>query len=390
MTELGLTRAQQAVIFAMSASAILSNASITPVLPDIRDHFGLSDSGAVFILMSAHAPGLFMASVIGVAADRYGRRTVIVPCLVTFGVGGLLAMAAPNFPLLIAARLLQGLGSAAFVNLAVVIIGDNYTGVERTKILGRNSMGITAGIALVPAAGGLLGAAFGWRGPFVLTALPLLVAMGAARVLPNDRPEITSSFRAQLSTARGQIRRPEVKFLLLIAFMGFVMFFGVSVTALSLHLDQQYDAGPELRGLIIASPAVSSVCMALLLGRVARRFSTGFLTACGFAIYATLTTACGLAPTLLLAALPFFFIGFGEVLITVPLQGHTTALAPPEQRGAVVAAWATAVRLGQLSAPLAAAVILKFADTRVLMCVFGAWAALICAIVLARKPLLDG
>ena len=374
----------------MSASAILSNASITPVLPDIRDHFGLSDSGAVFILMSAHAPGLFMASVIGVAADRYGRRTVIVPCLVTFGVGGLLAMAAPSFPLLIAARLLQGLGSAAFVNLAVVMIGDHYTGVERTKILGRNSMGITAGIAIVPAAGGLLGAALGWRGPFLLTALPLLVALGAAKVLPNDRPEVTSSFRAQLGTARGQIRRPEVKFLLLIAFMGFVMFFGVSVTALSLHLDQQYDAGPELRGLIIASPAVSSVCMALLLGRVARRFSTGFLTACGFAIYATLTTACGLAPTLLLAALPFFFIGFGEVLITVPLQGHTTALAPPDQRGAVVAAWATAVRLGQLTAPLAAAVILKFADTRVLMCVFGAWAALICAIVLARKPLLDG
>ena len=374
----------------MSASAILSNASITPVLPDIRDHFGLSDSGAVFILMSAHVPGLFMASVIGVAADRYGRRTVIVPCLVTFGVGGLLAMAAPNFPLLIVARLLQGLGSAAFVNLAVVMIGDNYTGVERTKILGRNSMGITAGIAIVPAAGGLLGAAFGWRGPFVLTALPLLVAVGAARVLPNDRPDVTSSFRTQLSTARGQIRRPEVKFLLLIAFMGFVMFFGRPVTALSLHLDQQYDAGPELRGLIIASPAVSSVCMALLLGRVARRFSTGFLTACGFAIYATLTTACGLAPNLLFAALPFFFIGFGEVLITVPLQGHTTALVaarPTRRRGR---AWATAVRLGQLTAPLAAAVILSVANTRVLMVRFGAWAALICVIVLARKPLLDG
>ena len=108
----------------MSASAILSNAAIAPAIPDIRDHFGLSDSASVFILMSAHAPGLFMASVIGVAADRYGRRTVIVPCLVTFGIGGLLSMAAPNFPALIGARLLQGLGSAAFVNLAVVIIGD--------------------------------------------------------------------------------------------------------------------------------------------------------------------------------------------------------------------------------------------------------------------------
>ena len=63
----------------MSASAILANAAIAPAIPDIRDHFGLSDSASVLILMSVHLPGLFMASIIGVAADRYGRRTVIVP-----------------------------------------------------------------------------------------------------------------------------------------------------------------------------------------------------------------------------------------------------------------------------------------------------------------------
>jgi MFS family permease len=282
----GLTRAQQAVLFAMSASALLSNAAIAPAIPDIRDHFGQSDSASVFILMSVHAPGLFMASIIGVAADRYGRRTVIVPCLVIFGIGGLLSMAAANFTMLIGARLLQGIGSAAFVNLAVVIIGDNYTGVERTRVLGRNSMAITAGIAIIPAVGGFLDEAFGWRGPFVLTALPLLVAVAAAKVLRNDRPEITTSFRRQLTAARGQVRRPEVKFLLLIAFMGYVMFFGASVTALPLHLEKQYNAGPSIRGLILASPAAGSVCMALLLGRMASRFATGFLTACGYAIYA--------------------------------------------------------------------------------------------------------
>ncbi|MEO8695413.1 MAG: MFS transporter [Acidimicrobiales bacterium] len=389
METTGLTRAQQAVLFAMSASALLSNAAIAPAIPDIRDHFGQSDSASVFILMSVHAPGLFMASIIGVAADRYGRRTVIVPCLVIFGIGGLLSMAAVNFTMLIGARLLQGIGSAAFVNLAVVIIGDNYTGVERTRVLGRNSMAITAGIAIIPAVGGFLDEAFGWRGPFVLTALPLFVAVAAAKVLRNDRPEITTSFGRQLTAARGQVRRPEVKFLLLIAFMGYVMFFGASVTALPLHLEKQYDAGPSIRGLILASPAAGSVCMALLLGRIASRVTTGFLTACGFAIYAGLIVACGLAPTLLLAALPVFFIGFGEVLITVPLQSHTAAISPPDQRGAMVAAWATSVRLGQLTAPLFAAIILSVADTRVLLVSFGGWAALICAIVIARKPLLD-
>ncbi|HUP73330.1 MAG TPA: MFS transporter [Acidimicrobiales bacterium] len=176
---------------------------------------------------------------------------------------------------------------------------------------------------------------FGWRGPFLLTALPLLLAIGAAKVLPNDRPEVTASFSRQLAAARGQVRRPEVKFLLLIAFMGFVMFFGASVTALPLHLEQQYDARAAVRGLILASPAASSVCMALLLGRIAGRYSTGFLTACGFAIYSVLTITCGLTPTLLLAALPVIFIGLGEVLITIPLQGthHGDLAAGPTRRG---------------------------------------------------------
>ena len=48
-------------------------------------------------------PGIVMAPVIGVLADRFGRRAVLVPCLVAFGVFGLLSALAPTFLALLAA-----------------------------------------------------------------------------------------------------------------------------------------------------------------------------------------------------------------------------------------------------------------------------------------------
>lgn len=59
---------------------------------------------------------------IGVLADRFGRRAVLVPCLVGFGTFGLLSALAPTFEVLLFLRLCQGIGAAGLVNLAVVLI----------------------------------------------------------------------------------------------------------------------------------------------------------------------------------------------------------------------------------------------------------------------------
>jgi hypothetical protein len=72
-----------------------------------------------------------MAPVVGVLADRYGRRAVLVPCLVGIGTFGLISALAPTFELLLLAWLLQDIGAAGLINLAVVLIGDHWTGIER-------------------------------------------------------------------------------------------------------------------------------------------------------------------------------------------------------------------------------------------------------------------
>jgi MFS family permease len=91
----------------------------------------ISPTAGVFVTAGT-LPGILMAPVIGVLADRYGRRAVPLSCPVRFGTFGLISALAPSFELLLLARLLQGIGAAGLINLAVVLIGDHWTGLERT------------------------------------------------------------------------------------------------------------------------------------------------------------------------------------------------------------------------------------------------------------------
>src|SRR5439155_14166545 len=82
------------LIVSITVTGIMANTLITPAVPDIRDAFGVGTAAAGLLLAAATAPGIALAPVLGLLADRYGRREVVVPCLALFGVaGGLSAFA---------------------------------------------------------------------------------------------------------------------------------------------------------------------------------------------------------------------------------------------------------------------------------------------------------
>ena len=96
------------LIFSITITGILANTLVGPAIPDILEAFDQPDSSAGLFVAAGTLPGIVMAPVIGVLADRFGRRAVLVPCLVAFGTFGLLSALAPTFPTLLALRLLQG------------------------------------------------------------------------------------------------------------------------------------------------------------------------------------------------------------------------------------------------------------------------------------------
>lgn len=345
------------LVFSITVSGILANTLINAPLPDILDHFGQPDTAAGFFVSAAALPGVVMAPVIGLLADRYGRRRVLVPCLVAFGVFGMLAGLAPSWSTLLLARLGQGLGAAGLINLAVVLIGDYWTGLDRARVIGYNAAVLTVSLAVFPALGGGLAQWAGWRWAFAPYALALGVAFAAHRVLPGDSPRAGQpvAFRTQLRSAGDVIRQPLVATAIAYGFVLFILIFGLFLTVLPIYLADEFGLEAGGRGLVIAAPAVASTVAALSLGRLRRRYGAGALVIAGSLLFSVAFVLIGVAGALAVIIVGAVVYGLGEGLSIATLQDLVAGAAPDETRGAVVAVWVSAVRAGQAVGPLLAA-----------------------------------
>src|SRR5579872_6854691 len=124
----------------------------------------------------------------GALGDHRGRRGAVLAGVSIFAVASLLCGIAPNAELLIAARVLQGLGAALLPPAALGIIGHTFRGEERARAFG--VWGSVIGLAVIagPVIGGIVTSLWGWRWTFFIN-LPLCAALCVAtlRWIPESR-----------------------------------------------------------------------------------------------------------------------------------------------------------------------------------------------------------
>lgn len=357
------------LIFSISVTGILANTLLTPNIPDVLSDLGEPSSRAGVLVASAPLPGVLLAPVIGILADRYGRRPVVVPCLAIFGAASIAGAAAPTFTTLLVARLAQGLGAAGLINLAVVLIGDHWDGLERTRLIGRNSAALTISLAIVPSAAGLIGELVGWRVALAIGTIGLPLAVLCWVRLPAIRPGTDRSVGGQLRGALTVLRQPTVLTILGAGVVLFTVIFGVFLTALPVHLEEEFGLSAGPRGLILSSFAVGATFAALNLGRLQERFGARTVLIAASSLIAVSAAAIGLAPTVVLVIIACVVYGLGDGAAIPSLQDLVVSAAPTAQRASVLAAWVSGVRLGQTIGPLGAAALFAVTSTRFTMLV---------------------
>jgi len=379
-----ILRPSFAVILTITLTGIMANGLITAALPDIQDDLRLSGSQLGMLVAATTTPGILLAPIIGVLADRFGRREVVVPCLALFGVSGGLAAFAPGFGALLFLRFLQGVGSAGLVNLAVVLISDHWEGEERTRYIGRNSAALTASIVVLPPLGGLLTGLGGWRATFI----PYWIALVSAAVVWIQLPRSTrreGTLRAQLQQTVPVLRTPAVLGPVVLGMFVFVLIFGLFLTAVPLYLDDEFGMGPTGRGIVLGLPAITSTISALSLGRLRARFGLGPVLTAGLVLFVAGFGLAAGVPLIAAVCVASLLYGAGDGLIIASLQDTVANVAPPEARGTVIATWVGFARFGQTVGPLATGVGLDAFGAR---WVFGIGAGIASLLALARGRLL--
>ncbi len=372
----------------MTVCGILTNTLLTANIPDILDEFNQPDSRAGFLVAVAPLPGIVLAPIMGVLADRYGRRRVLIPCLFIFGLMGFATALAPSFELLIAARFFQGVGASGLINIAVVILGDHWTGADRTKVIGQNSAVLTLCLALVPSISGAIAEATSWRVSLAFAGVGIPVGVAVWHLLPESHVPFDRSLVDQLRGARQAIDQPIVRVVIITGFLLFVVIFGVFLTALPLHLEREFNLGPRDRGLVLSVPAIGATIVALNLGRLRARLGMRRVLVAAAALISLAALGVAIGPSLIIVIAASIVYGLGDGTCIPSLQDAATSAAPPEQRAAVMAAWVSAVRMGQTVGPLGAALIYGLYSTSVAMIVGAALFGIV-TLIFAFGPLDD-
>jgi len=173
-------RAEYVALASVPLVMVLGNSMIVPILPDLERAMGITGiQSSLVITLFSLAAGLFIP-IAGYLSDRFTRKAVILPSLAVFGAAGLLAGFAvvwDSYPLLIAARALQGLGAAGTAPITMALIGDMYRDGTESEALGLVEASNGTGKVLSPILGTLL-ALIAWQAPFF--AFPVFCALSLA------------------------------------------------------------------------------------------------------------------------------------------------------------------------------------------------------------------
>ncbi|MDA7963827.1 multidrug effflux MFS transporter [Ruegeria sp.] len=205
-----------ALIAMMFATIAFSIDSMLPALPEIGAQLSPDDVNRAQLILTSFVLGMGIGTFFtGPISDAIGRKPVIYGGAGLYILAAGLAWTSSSLEMVLAARVLQGLGAAGPRVVAMAIIRDLYSGREMARIVSIAMMIFTLVPAIAPMLGAGMIAVAGWRGifiSFILFALVIILWM-TARLPESLAPENRRPFRPPLliSAVKEMFAHPTVR-----------------------------------------------------------------------------------------------------------------------------------------------------------------------------------
>ena len=175
------------LIAALMASNALAIDAMLPALPAIGAALDVVDDNRRQLVITFYLLGFGLSQIFyGPLADRFGRKTLLIGCMLAYALFAALAGLAGSMDLLLAARFMQGVAAGGTRVLVVAITRDRFKGSAMAQIMSLVMIVFMIVPVVAPAFGQAVIALAGWREIFiVLAGYGLILALWGGLRMPE-------------------------------------------------------------------------------------------------------------------------------------------------------------------------------------------------------------
>ncbi|WP_430297211.1 DHA2 family efflux MFS transporter permease subunit [Sinomonas sp. B1-1] len=177
------------VVISLAVALIIVDSTIVNVaIPSIVQDLGIDSTGVQWVQESYTLVFAALLLVFGTLGDRYGRRRLLLTGVVVFALSSVVAALAPDGSVLVASRLVQGVGGAMVLPSTLSLINAGFRGPERGIAFAVWGSTIGGMSAVGPLLGGWLTTSFSWRWAFGINIpIAAVIVVGALAAVAESR-----------------------------------------------------------------------------------------------------------------------------------------------------------------------------------------------------------
>jgi len=339
------------LIFVVTLFSVMGVASITPAFPSIIRHFNIASGQIGWLITAFTLPGIFLTPVMGILADRLGRKVILVPSLLLFGMAGFACVFSKDYTTLLVLRFIQGVGASALGSLNITLIGDIYSGDKRTAIMGYNASVLSIGTASFPAIGGFI-TAIGWQYVFILPILAIPMGIWVIYGLNNPEPEDHQKLKDYFMQVWKTINQRDVWVLFAINMLLFVVLYGAYLTYFPILLESRLNASPIQIGLVMSLMSLVTAFASSQLGKINKLIKPKIQLLYGVIMYLIAMLIMSFASIWVGILLSVIVFGIGHGILFPCIQNMLVGYTPIRERAAFMSVSSTVLRIGQTVGPL--------------------------------------
>ncbi|MCU1323604.1 MAG: drug resistance transporter, EmrB/QacA subfamily [Acidobacteriaceae bacterium] len=175
---------------------VLDTSIANVALPHIAGSLGASQDEATWVLTSYLVASAVVLPISGWLSNRFGRKRFYMTCVAMFTVCSLLCGIAPTLPLLILARILQGLGGGGLAPSEQAILADTFPIQKRGQAFAVYGMAVVFAPAIGPTLGGWITDNFNWHWIFFINLPVGLLSLYLSNRMVEDPPHLVARKKA--------------------------------------------------------------------------------------------------------------------------------------------------------------------------------------------------